>query len=36
MLAYFEEHLVFNEAQDEDDLNGIGNVNMTGVDDDDL
>ncbi|KAJ4298972.1 hypothetical protein N0V90_004216 [Kalmusia sp. IMI 367209] len=36
MLAYFEAHLVFNEAKDEDDFNGIGNVDMTGVDDDDF
>jgi len=33
MLAYFEEHLVFNTAEEEDTN---GNVNMTGVDDDDL
>ncbi|KAF1969991.1 hypothetical protein BU23DRAFT_591305 [Bimuria novae-zelandiae CBS 107.79] len=35
MLAYFEEHLVFNNTDEvEEDLNG--NVNMTGVEDDDL
>lgn len=33
MLAYFEEHLVFNNAEEEEEETN-GHVNMTGVDDD--
>lgn len=32
MLSYFEEHLVFNSVDGEEDMNG--NTEMTGVDDD--
>jgi hypothetical protein len=34
MLAYFEKHLVFNQA-DEEEVNG-NSVDMTGVDEDDI
>ena len=34
MLAYFEEHLVFNNVDEEETLNG--NDNMTGIEKDDL
>lgn len=34
MLAYFEEHLVFNNVDEEEAPNG--NDNMTGIEQDDL